>query len=88
MTGRGLHGRRLARLILFVAIALDILLVLLFVSQPNYMSPMSSEPPSRLVLLIPAFGIALNLAGLAWMIRIVRADPEAGASSWRAFRRR
>ena len=90
MTGRGLHGRHLARLILIAAIALDVLLaLLLYVWAPGTMSPMWSEPPSRLVSFIPtAFGIALNLAGLAWMVRIVRADPEAGSSSWRAFRRR
>ena len=88
MTGRGLHGRHLARLILYVAIALDVLLALLvYVWAPNTMGPMFSAPP-RHMWLIPAFGIALNLAGLAWMIRIVRADPEAGSSSWRAFRRR
>lgn len=85
MTGRGLRGRRLARLMLFAAVALDVLLVLLVLSAPNTIGPMSDEPPRR-VWLIAAFGIALNLAGLVWMIRIVRADPESHPSWWRSNR--
>ena len=87
MTGRGLRGRRLARLMLLVAIALDVLLVLLLMSAPNTMGPMFDHPP-RHVWLIPAFGVALNLAGLAWMIRFIRADPEAHPADWRSGRRR
>jgi hypothetical protein len=37
--------------------------------------------------LVPAVGVAVNIAGLAWMIRICHADPEAHPSFWR-FRRR
>jgi hypothetical protein len=70
---------------LFAAVALDVLLVLLLMSAPNTMGPMLDHPP-RHMWLIPAFGVALNLAGLAWMIRIIRADPEAHPSSWRALR--
>ena len=93
MTGRGLAGRRQARLMLFAAIALDAFVVFLFVAQPatmggpNTSGPMfiPVEPPSRLVWLVPAFGILLNVVGLAWMVRILRADPEGGPSAWRAI---
>jgi hypothetical protein len=37
--------------------------------------------------LIVAIGIALHLGGLAWMIRIYRADPE-GHGFWVRFARR
>ena len=87
VTGRGLRGRRMAWLILAAALVLDALVVLLFASAPSTMGGGGwfREPP-RFVWLIPAFGIALNLAGLAWMIRIVRADPERHASFWRSKR--
>ena len=85
MTGRGLRGRLAAQRILLAAILLDALAVLLFASAPNMIGPMMSEPP-RFMWLIPAFGIALNLVGLAWMIRIVRADPERHPSFWRSKR--
>ena len=86
MTGRGLRGRHAAQRILLAAILLDALPVLLCASAPNMIGPMSSEPP-RFMWLIPAFGIALNLAGLAWMIRIIRSDPEGHPSFWRSKRR-
>ena len=85
MTGRGLAGRRLARRILFAAIALDALVVFMFVAQPPMMGgPIG--PVSLVVLIVPAFGILMNIAGLAWMVRIVRADPEGDPRSWRATR--
>jgi hypothetical protein len=87
MTGRGLAGRRQARRILFTAIALDLFVVLVFVSQPSTMGGPFGPPPLT-AYVVPAFGILLNLIGLAWMVRIIRADPEGGRTSWRAFRRR
>ncbi|HEX2754464.1 MAG TPA: hypothetical protein VHM48_03315 [Candidatus Limnocylindrales bacterium] len=83
MTGRGLQGRHLARLLLLAAFALDLIPAFLFVSAPNFIGPMSAEPPSRLVWLIPAVGIALNLAGLAWMVRLYLSDSEARPSAFR-----
>lgn len=88
MTGRGLRGRRQAQLILMIAVAIDLVMVLLFVAQPTYIGPMSLEPPPFLWWLIPAVGIGVNLLGLAWLIRIYRADPEGGQSSWRLRRGR
>jgi hypothetical protein len=71
---------------LFVAIALDAFVVFLFVAAPTNIGPLLLEPPSRLVWLVPAVGILMNITGLAWMVRILRADPEGGPSAWRAIR--
>jgi len=86
MTGRGLRGRRLARLILLIAFALDAFVALLFIAAPNDIGPMFSTPPSPIVNLIPAIGVAWNLAGLGVMIRIYRAGPEDHRSWWRSKR--
>jgi len=92
MTGRGLRGRQQAQLLLGVTLALDALLAFLFLSQPGTMGPRIDAPPFLLGLplgtTIIAIGIALHLGGLAWMVRILRADPERHASSWRAVRSR
>ena len=91
MTGRGLRGRQQARLLLCAILALDAFLVaVLFVAAPNEMRPMFDSPPSLVGLplgsLIGAIGIAIHLAGIAWMVRILRADPEAHPSWFRATR--
>jgi hypothetical protein len=45
---------------------------------------MFESPPSDAWLTsVPAFGVLAYLIGLAWMIRIYRADPERHRSSWR-----
>jgi hypothetical protein len=84
MTGRGLEGRRQARIILFAAFLLVGVEVLLFVAQPN---TMGGAPPGRWGLgigsLVLLAGGALQLVGLIWMIRIYRADPEGRRSWWR-----
>jgi hypothetical protein len=87
MRGRGLRGRRRARRILFTAIALDAFVVLLFAAQPTTMGGPFGPPPLT-AYVVPAFGVLLNVVGLAWMVRIVRADPEAGPTGWRATRDR
>jgi hypothetical protein len=86
MDGRGARGRRQARLILFIAIAMDAFVCFLFVSAPGSIGPPLTEPPSQVILVVPAIGIALNLIGLGWMVRIYRADPDAQQSSWRSTR--
>jgi hypothetical protein len=87
MTGRGLRGRGLAQMILAATLAIDALAALLFTASPHCMCPMFNEPPSSLGLplgsVIAAVGIALHLGGLAWMVRILRADPEGHRSWWR-----
>lgn len=86
MTGRGIAGRRRARLVLIAALALDALVAFLFVSAPGTMGPLRVEPPSPLEWVLLPFGVLLNIAGLAWMVWILRADPEGGPSAWRAIR--
>jgi hypothetical protein len=91
MTGRGLRGRQQARLLLCAILALDAFLAaVLFVAAPNELRPMFESPPSVVGLplgsLIVASGIAIHLGGLAWMVRILRADPEAH-TSWFRFDR-
>jgi Flp pilus assembly protein TadB len=89
MTGRGLIGRRTARALLVLAVGLDVLVLLFALSRPADLGPMFDEPPAFPVgPVVVAVGIALNVLGLVWMVRIVRADPEGGPTSWRAFRDR
>ena len=92
MTGGGLWGRRAARGLLFAVVAIDVLVVLLFATAPHGIGPMFEAPPLAFGLplgsLIVAIGIALHLGGLGWMVRILRADPEGHASSWRSIRSR
>ena len=89
MTGRGLAGRRLARRILFTALALDAFVAFLLLSAPSNIGPMFDAPPSPpLWIVTAAFGILMNIVGLAWMVRILRADPEGPPRSWRATRER
>jgi hypothetical protein len=87
MTGRGLRGRHIARLMLAAALALDAMVVVLFASAPQGMGGGGWFPePPRFAWLIPAFGLGLHVVGLAWMIRIIRANPERHASFWRSHR--
>ena len=83
MTGRGVHGRRVGRLLLLAVIALDAILALLLLDASNGILPMYSVPSPILGWLIIATGVALNVVGLAWMIRLYPRDPEAHASHWR-----
>jgi len=80
----------MARGLLFAVMAIDVLVVLLFAAAPRGIGPMFEAPPMVVGLplgsLIVAIGIALHLGGLAWMVRIYRADPEAHPSSFRAAR--
>jgi len=69
------------------AIVPAILTAALFMTAPNTIGPMFVEPPDPLVLTtIIGAGILGYVLGLAWMIRIYRADPEAHASFWRSHR--
>jgi hypothetical protein len=87
MTGRGLRGRRLARLMFVAAIVPALLTSFLFVAAPHTSGPMFAEPPDPLVAsIVIGAGILAYVVGLAWMIRIYRADPEAHKSFWRSRR--
>lgn len=83
MTGRGLRGRRRARSLLLVAIAICAVFDgLLLVPAANVMRPMFESSPS-IADWVPAVGLVAQALGLAWMIRIDREDPEPNASSFR-----
>jgi hypothetical protein len=75
----------LARLILAIAIGLDGFAALLLLNAPHTMGG-DPSPPSGLGLLILLAGLAANVIGLAWMMRIYRSDPEAHPSFWRSNR--
>ena len=51
---------------------------------PPTRGPMFDVPPPDLFSMsLPLLGFVVYLVGLAWMIRIYRADPEAGRSWFR-----
>jgi hypothetical protein len=73
--------------ILGLAVALDAFVLALFVTGPNTGGPLVTSVP-RLMWLVPAFGIALNLVGLVWMGRVAWSirDPERHRAHWRSTR--
>jgi hypothetical protein len=77
-----------ARLMLFGAFLLVGFEAFVLIAAPGTcMCPMRSEPPLLVQWLVPAVGFGMQAIGLAWMIRICRADPEGRSSSFRAARR-
>ena len=78
---RALRGRRLARLMFAVAVLPLAVAAFFFVAAPNFIDGFYN--PSPIGLLVPAIGVAALVVGLVWMIRILRADPEPDAKSWR-----
>ncbi|MDQ3129123.1 MAG: hypothetical protein M3Q66_11815 [Chloroflexota bacterium] len=87
------HGRAIARLILVLTAGLIVfLLALAFVVAPSpCMCPMFATPPEAfglpLGVILVTVGFVGLAAGLFWMWRIVRADPEPDARSWRHLQR-
>ena len=73
----------LIRAELTLAIALPLVVGLLFIAAPQMHGPMFEREPSRIESLLPWAGIALYIVGLVWMFRLSRANPEAGESAWR-----
>jgi len=87
MTGRGLRRRRLARLMIVLAVLLPAVLGALLAFPPAMIGAMYTEPPDPLLpASVIGAGILAYVVGLAWMVRIYRADPEAHASFWRSRR--
>jgi len=86
MTGRGLRGREIARLMIVMAIVVPVMLGVIVVSPPAMIGPLYSEDLNPLVAIVVGGGILGYLIGLAAMIRICRADPEAHDSFWRSRR--
>ncbi len=77
------RARRLIRLELAIAFAAPIVLGFLFVAAPPHSHPMFEREPLLIQSLVVWAGVAMFIVGLVWMIRIYRADPEAGESAWR-----
>ena len=87
MTGQGLRGREIARVMIVIAIAIPVLLGLLVMSAPNTMGGgMQTGDPGPLGTVLIGVAILAYVVGLAWMVRIYRADPEAHVSFWRSRR--
>ena len=76
------RARTLGRLELFFALATMPLALFLQVAAPGHISPMFWEP-TLAERLWPWAAAVVYLFGVAWMIRIHRANPEAGERSWR-----
>lgn len=82
----GRRGRKIARAMIVLAPALIPLVMFYLVARPGWMGKPVFEPryfglPLDEFSLVVGFG---GMAvGLAWMIRIYRADPEPGETTWR-----
>ncbi|HTG41781.1 MAG TPA: hypothetical protein VK697_09225 [Methylomirabilota bacterium] len=77
---RARRGRATARLMLAAAILAVAFMILFVLAAPNYTYTPEPNPPDVLVFGIAVLGFAI---GLAWMWRILRADPEPDPEAWR-----
>ena len=77
---RARRGRATALLMLAAAILAVAFIILIVLAAPNYMYTPEPKPPDVIVLGIPVLGFVI---GLAWMWRILRADPEPDSEVWR-----
>jgi hypothetical protein len=82
---RARRGRRLARLIFAVAVIPLVVVAFFFVAAPNGPQGLYLEEPQphALAVAAPVIAILGIVIGLVWMVRILRADPEPDAKSWR-----
>lgn len=82
---RASRGRSRAHGIFVGSILVGVILVASFFAAPGFANPVFWGPaiPTALVALVAAAGY---LGGLAWMWRIIRADPERGPSRFRRSR--
>lgn len=70
-----------------VAVLAILVTIFLFIAASGGPTPMFSTPPDfwglPVNVVLPAAGIVGAIIGLAWMIRIHRADPEPDQHAWR-----
>jgi hypothetical protein len=76
----------LGRLLIGVAVVADLVVGLALIAAPRSIARLALDAPSPsvLVLTIAVIAVIANGVGLAWMIRIHRADPEQRSSGWRS----
>jgi hypothetical protein len=79
---RARRGRLLARQMFGGVVFVLLLAAFLAVAAPNGPSAMFNDP-GLIAIAIPVVGIIGLVVGLAWMVRILRADPEPDAKAWR-----
>jgi Flp pilus assembly protein TadB len=79
---RARRGRRLARAMFAVGLIPLGLAAFFFIAAPNFTSA-TFAGPGPIGLIVPAIGVLGTVIGLVWMVRILRADPEPDARSWR-----
>ena len=79
---RARRGRHLARQIFGATLLLLLLAGFVFVAAPNF-STVRFYDPGPIAVVVPATGILGLIVGLAWMIRILRSDPDPDAKAWR-----
>jgi len=75
------RGRDSARGMFAVVLLLVAFVAFLFLSPPNTIG--GYIEPGLIEWIAPGLGILGILVGLAWMVRIIRADPEPDSSAWR-----
>lgn len=89
---RARRGRAIARLMFILAVGLAAFLVaflvyFVFLAPPQCMCPMSGTSPEAfgppIGVIIMMVGFVGSATGLFWMWRILRADPDPDARSWR-----
>jgi hypothetical protein len=76
---RARRGRRIARLIFAVAVSVAAVAALLITNAQNTMGGHSDDLVDLIMPVVGVIGIAV---GLAWMWRILRADPEPDRNGW------
>ena len=84
---RARRGRLLARQMFGGTLIVLLLAGFLFVAAPNF-SNVRFYDPGPIAVVVPAAGILGLIIGLAWMVRILRSDPDPDAKAWRYRRGR
>ena len=77
----GLRGKAVARAMIVFALLLPLGILFVWIAQPGFTGGGLSQP--WYVTALPWIALAGYAIGLAWMIRIYRADPEPDRSIWR-----
>jgi hypothetical protein len=75
------RGRANARGLVAAVLVLLAFVAVLLLSLPNTIGTLAE--PGLVERIAPGIGILGILVGLAWMVRILRADPEPDSSAWR-----